>query len=74
MRHFLTLKDFDRDELLEMIELARAIKAHIQEEWRLCKGGCTGEVLLKFDGFTAVQGLIEFQQVVAHGREGVIRG
>jgi ornithine carbamoyltransferase len=27
MRHFLTLKDFSRDELLEMIELARTIKA-----------------------------------------------
>jgi ornithine carbamoyltransferase len=26
MRHFLTLKDFDRNELLEMIELARTIK------------------------------------------------
>jgi len=31
MRHFLTLKDFNRDELLEMIELARTIKAQTKQ-------------------------------------------
>ncbi len=30
MRHFLTLKDFSRDELLEMIALARTLKAQTQ--------------------------------------------
>ena len=30
MRHFLTLRDFSRDELLEMITLARTIKAQTQ--------------------------------------------
>ncbi len=30
MRHFLTLKDFSRDELLEIIDLARTIKAQTQ--------------------------------------------
>lgn len=31
MRHFLTLKDFSKDELLEMVELARKIKAQTKQ-------------------------------------------
>jgi ornithine carbamoyltransferase len=31
MRHFLTLKNFDKDELLEIIELARTIKAQTKQ-------------------------------------------